>query len=786
MHSSTTSKPSPKRTKLSDSSQRTTIASKIAGEEYNAVDELVSDLDQVTAEILEDLQEKVKSGDASSGAAETERLHMVELKKRLNNLIVGEMIQRPRALKMQSIDILEDESTRSKEITMASHDKGRTVLTLCGGERSAKQLFSSLAKPSTQNAALAEQPLPNGITTTNLVPVHSLGEGAEKPVTIGQRFPTSSRLKALSPPKPASKYVSTRSSSISWHNPAEALATPKETNARDTYIKQPLSTGRWLTYNVAPSPEQLTSPKSKQKHRDRALSTGEPQSAIPIEISAVRTQAKEDALFRSVYSSFAPSHDDFGAVITENQKNRLWWSKHGEAQYQELLDTRDDKLYGIDDYDWEKAIAHEEIDENIVEEAISNWESIRGPSETLPDHRANGHPQPTESEGLLQEISELLETLNSHQRVRNLANARGLPGQKEPLTSMPSSPSSPSFAEKEVYETLRSQLVDIITTLPPYMVAKLDGDKLGALQISTKIEIPGKDQKGTLEEDGLLAKPNISSATTYPTSYAGAPALRGAYSNTPNGQQFPSRQGYGPTPVQRQPPVASSYAAAQYSTRPASASQYPGGSTRPAYGGQYTQQRTASSYVDRYANGQYGHQQSQHSYSQYGSTYRSAVAQQTGSYGQTYSTPQPRIPPGSTAAAQAFRGTQSEYQQRAPVPPAYNYGSTQGGASASPNMSQGSSFSGPAGVPGQQRPQLYHQHSSHYGSRSPAEPHINGVGTNGQGRMSPVDQATLIDRQKTQLADQHARQGSDTPQPTTGQSTQQNGTPAPQPNGVTV
>ena len=740
----------------------------------------------MTSELLEELEEGAKSGDAPNTTLEIERLRINALKKRLNNLVVGEMIQRPRGLKLRSVDTSDDESTDINPVSRASYDKGKTVLTLCGGERSAKQLFSSLAKPSTRTAALMEQPLPNGITTTNIIPVHSIEEDGKKLSTIGQRFPPSSRLKTLSPPKPASKHTSTRSSSISWHNPAEASVTPKEANIRDTYIKQPLSTGRWLTYNVAPSSEQLTSPKSKQKHRDRALSTGEPQSAIPVEVSAVRTQAKEDALFRSVYSSFAPSRDDFGAIVTENQKNRLWWSKHGEAQYQEVLDSRDDELYGIEEDGQQDSIVREEIDEKAVEEAISNWESIGGAYEPLSDHKSKGQAQAqaTEAEGLLQEISELLETLNSHQRVRNLSNGRGLPGQKETLASMPSSPSSPSFAETDVYETLRSQLVDIIATLPPYMVAKLDGNKAGALQISTKIEIPGKDQKGTLEEDGFSAKAKASTATAYPTGYAGAPGLRGTYSATPNGQQFPSRQGYGQTSVQRQPPIASSYAAAQYSNRPASASQYPGASTRPAYGGQYTQQRTASSYVDRYANGQYGHQQTPQSYSQYGTSYRPTVPQQSGSYGQQYSTPQARVPPGSTAAAQAYRGTQSEYQQRAPVPPGYNYSNTQGGASGSPNLSQGSSFSGPAGVPGQQRPQLYHQHSSHYGSRSPAEPQTNGMGANGQGRMSPVDQAALIDRQKTQLAEQLARQASDTPQPTTGQSTQQNGTPAPQQNGV--
>ena len=784
-HYSTSPKHSPKRAKLIDSPEHTSIAHKVKSGIYDAADELVDDLDLVTSDLIEDLQGKAKRGDVPSSVVENEKDVVATLKKQLNSLITDEMIQRPWVLRLQASAFSEGQSTDMRRPPKASLENGRTVLTLCGGERSAKQLFSSLATQGARNAALAEQPLPNGITTTSIIPVHSIEEGRDKPVTMGERFPPSSKLKAMSPPKPPSKHTSTRSSSVNWYSPREASTTSKGLNPRDAYIKQPLSTGRWLAYNVAPSSEQLTSPKSKQKHRDRALSTGEPQSAVPVEIDAVQKQAKEDALFRSVYSSFAPTHDDSGAIVAQVQKNGFWWSKHGEAQYQEILENKYDALYDHSADGQEDEVNREDIDENLVEEAISNWESFREPDAILSDQDTNRQSRTKGSEDILQEISELLETLHSHQRIRNLSNSRGPPGQKEPLATMPSSPSNPSSAEIDVYDSLRSRIVDVIATLPPYILAKLDGEKLGALTLSTKIKIPWKNQKGMLEEEGLAAKSKSSSSTAYPAGYAGVSALRGAYSSSSNTQQYPPRQGYSQSSVQRQAPNTSTYASSQYSNRPATMSQYPGGGTRTTYGSQYPRQRTASSYVERFANGQYGQQQSTPSYSQYGSTYRPGMPQQTGSYGQQYSTPQARVPSGSTTAAQAYKGAPSEFQQRPSGSTMYNYGSSQGGADASPSLAQGSSISSSqAGISNQQRPQLYHQHSSHYGSRSPAEPQTNGVSANGQGQMSPMDQTTLIERQKSQLAEQQARQGSDTPQPTTGQSTQQNGTPAPQQNGV--
>lgn len=809
------SEPSPKRARTANSSQPMSIAEQINAEAYTSVNDLMEDVKTATTNMQDDLRAKWGAEDSQADRQINARmLELFTVGLTLNGLIRDEMIQRPYTRKFRE----EPENEQQKPSTNASgglvNDQTRSVLTLYGGERGPKQLFSSIAKSKPENKSLSDQPLPNGIMMTNIVPVHSLSESKEKPHTIGQSFAPPPNLKALSPPRPISKHASTRGSTLNWFSPADlasAKESPKDPNVREGYIKQPLPTSKWLMYNVAPSTEQLASPESKRRHRDRALSTGEPQSAIPQEVTAAQAQGKEDALFRSVYSSFAPTHDDYGAIVTEEQKNRMWWSKYGENQLQEILAAKAEALYQDEEIGQDLDL-EDEIDDALVQEAITNWKPIEASEMMqLDSKREDGPVGSRESSDLLGKISELLEVLNSHQRIRHLtqpANARALQGPKEQLPTIPSSPTSPSAAELEVYDKLKAQLMEMISRLPPYMLAKLDGDKLGALQFSTKLKMAGKNQKGVLEGDGLGQKAKAPSSAPYPVTYNTTPAARGGYPAAAS-QQFSRQPSYGQAPVQRPSGVNNSYLATpQYPTRPPASTHYPGNPGRPSYAAQYGGQRPPS-YTDRYVSGQYSQPQSSPSYSQYPNSYRPPMPHQSNSFGPQYATPQARIPPASTPAAQAFRGSHTEYQPRAPPPAAYNYGASVAGAlaSGSPGIPhQGSPF--PMGQQ-QQRPQLYHQHSSHYGSRSPSQPNGIAPPPSGPSVMSPVDQTALMERQKAQalvqpqamaqLQQQQQQQqgmrsaGSATPQPppsnvaTPQEARSQNGTPgpaAPQQNGI--
>lgn len=786
-----------KRTKLSESSAKTTIATLIKTNAYTSIEEVIKDVDSATSSITEELQEKINAALNSSSYqtvhAEISRARAI--KTELDKLVLREIVGRPETIRLSKDSNIQPSDEQEAQIDLAG--SGNNVLTLLGNMGSGRtgQLFTSLWKPNTPIEPLNEAALPNGITATKIIPVHSIKKTEDKKnvPTLGERFPPPAGLLPLPLPK-QSRHTATRSSSVNWYNPAEAESKNKSSR-RDGYTTQPLSTGQWLTYNAAPSSTQIVSPESKRKQRDRALSFGEPQTSISQEAIVAHNQAKEDALFRSVYSSFAPDRDDSGAIVVEQQKNRFWWSKYGEQRYHELLGMRDVGLYeaeinGVGDEDG--------VDEGEVQEAINTWEPEETPQElNLSKIVSLETPETSkEADAVLSEISDLLETLDSHQRVRNLtlaANARTMGGQNPQSPAFTGSPSSPSSAEFDVYEVLKAQLTLIVSTLPPYLVAKLDGDRLGALNISTKLQIESKNQKGTMESDDSAA---AGRATARPAATPGIPQAASAYTAAPTrsssyvppvatpAQRYQQQPGYSAQAAPRQSSNSGYLQNPHYSNRPASYNYSAG--ARPTYPPQSQQppQRAASS--SNYAP-QYGQQSSQ-SFGSYQHGYRGySGLGQNGSnynYNQQYSTPQAR-PPNSVQVPQAYRGSQTDYQQRAVPPQGYGYGSAPAAGSASPHQ-QRSSLSAPGQTAPPQRPTtLYHTHSSQYNPQTPASPLVNGARSSGsptqQGHMSAEEQAALMARQKAQLAE---RQESGTPQPPTGQYGQQNGTPVPQQNGV--
>ena len=756
----------------------------------------MKDVDSAISSITDELQGQINSGlKASYQDVHAEISRARAIKDCLDNLVLREIVSRSETIRPSKDAQSKSSDEQSARSTIDI--SGNNVLTLLGNMGSGRtgQLFTSLRKPSTPGEPLNEAALPNGITATKIVPVHSVSttENKDHVPTLGERFPPPNGLLPLPVPK-QSRHTATRSSSVTWYNPSEAEFKSRP-GRRDGYTTQPLSTGQWLTYNTAPSSTQILSPESKRKPRDRALSFGETQTSISDEEMTAHTQAKEDALYRSVYSSFAPNHDDSGAIVAEQHKNRFWWSKYGEQRYHELLGMRDAGLYGAETNGFG---SEDGIDEDNIQEAIKTWEPEQVPQEMTKSKIVSLETPETskETDALLSEISDLLETLDSHQRLRNLTLAadKGTTGaQNPPLTVPNGAPASPSSAESDVYEVLKAQLTLIVSTLPPYLIAKLDGDKLGALNISTKLQIESKNQKGTMESDDSAANARaaIRSAATpgvppAANAYATAPARSSSYvpptaTPVPRYQQQP---GYGVQNAPRQPSNSGYLQNPQYSNRPASYNYSAG--ARPAYPpqGQQPPHRAPSS--SNYAP-QYGQQSSQ-SFGSYQHGYRgySGVGQNGRgyNYSQQYSTPQAR-PPSSVQPPQAYRGSQTDYQQRAVPPQGYGYGSAPAAGSASPHP-QRAPFPTPGqAVPPQRPATLYHTHSSQYNPQTPASPAINGARSSGsptqQAHLTADEQANLMAKQKAQLAE---RQDSGTPQPPASQYGQQNGAPAPQQNGV--
>ncbi|KAL8785728.1 MAG: hypothetical protein Q9213_003195 [Squamulea squamosa] len=809
-----------KKAKLSPASEQRSIVQLVQSNGYNCVNDFSKDLDSVIASVIQDLESTTVDSEVNDKHRVRHERHpdivrAMAFKQEFNNIILRELMQRPHLMGLVSTD---DNRSPNGEATTGKtgHQPGfgypedeknySSVLTLFGGSGGGsgqpKQLFSSLkdiqvgrkGEVDGQKSRCSEAGLPNGISLTKIVPVHSEGDREKNEIpTIGKLFAPPPSVQPLNPPR-QSRHTATRSSSVNWYNPAE-LTTPSRPHRRDSYSTQPLTTGQWLTYNVMPSTKDLSTPESKRKQRDRALSFGEPQNELSEQTRALHRQAKEDALFRSVYSSFAPDQDNAGALVPQQSKNRLWWKRIGEQRYYNaMLSTQQSSSYASNDPpSIDSAQLLEDEQGMSLEEAVKSWVPEEAPIDFSAAQRTTGDDDTSKGmDDVLNDISELLETLNSYQDVRNLSlanNARTTTGLNAQLSAMTGSPASPSPEETEIYNMLKSQLSIMISMLPPYALSKLDGQKLGKLNINTKIQVETKNYQGSLEEDEISTRgrlPTLSAAASYPSrtsSAAAGLAPRNNYlgaTNTPAAHS--NRPSHLPQTVPARATAPSSYLPnQQYSTRPPSANQYFANNGRSSY---TSQRPITSSTPDRYpysGSQQYsqssGRQPYTNGYNQYsnpnGTTYGQGYTHsQQPSTGSRAS--QPTYPPSS-------RPTQSYGYAATPTP---------GGGSASPSKA-GSQYASPgyagqSNTPSQTRPPPYHPHSPQYSSKGAASPPVNGAGMGGasspQAQPMSNDATTEVQRQKARLLEAQSR-GSSTPQAGCGTPGQQNGTSLVQPVG---
>ena len=224
-----------------------------------------------------------------------------------------------------------------------------------------------------------------------------------------------------------------------------------------------------------------------------------------------------------------------------------------------------------------------DLDEDAVKEAIEQWDDLAiDPS--LDEILGTRSSQEKETEDLLEEVSDLIETLASYQRNRHLS----LPTSQDRYSADPingdmlrNGAQSQQLSDEEMttYQVLKMQLAQIIQTLPPYVVARLNSERLAELSVSTRMEVRTEECRGVMEEDepsrlkrqaSIAAAssqrqppphrtPSMSAATPYGhhQQYAGqyAQAARQAgpqyHSNSP---QTPSRPQ--PSSMYQQRPVA--------------------------------------------------------------------------------------------------------------------------------------------------------------------------------------------------------------------------------------
>lgn len=773
-----------KRAKRASSTDTATIADRVQSGAYASLQALERDVESATAELL-------ASADGSDAPATLEEIKLqgkaLAFQKVLKGLIEREETRGAQAQAQAHQDMSESDAAtadvaathedaplqvKQEEVDDEKEPSSRTVLTLFGSAQGPKQLFSSLQQPRKIAPAdgipsfdasvevtlpLREAALPQNIQTTEVFPAVDPAVEKKKVTTIGEVFRAPAHLPQISPPKIA-RPTTSKGNTITFAQPEPAK--PKRKGSQ-SYAHQSLSAGFWLGYGGVDAPKDQTSPTARQKSRQRALSTGEAQQPPSEAILVAVQQAKEDALFRSAYSSFAPTRDDATAIVPEETKNKVWWQRIGEKRFNQVFPIDPQLLDGEALVEGNDTATEEEEFNAAVENFVPVEKNL------FPDEK-DQHDKDIDE--ILTEVSELIETLASYQKIRNSSlttNPRTPVVQNSSLAQLVGSPSTPSSDEIDVYQILKSQLTLMISQLPPYAVAKLNGDQLEELNISRTILFDTKEYKGVMEEDQLsrLAKAPAVAAVPPPTltragsssqnlfpaggtqygrpsssarSVQAAPAYHSQRSSSIQYQRSPS----GPTQSFPAGAGAGSYAA---SARPAYAATPSHNLQTPRPGGQYYQQRPSQS-------GSYGGAASSQFYQgtpqTQGQNRYAPQSTQNGYYQRSanvapmYGTPQARtgspIKPGAVATPAGY-GTRTGY-----VPT--------GGQMAS-------TYYGP----------------SQYGTPQPP------VARTGYAGLSSNPQQMMMDRQQAQVAAQsQARLAAQT---SFGSSRQDSGTPQP-PNAL--
>ncbi|KAH7475686.1 hypothetical protein IWW34DRAFT_907553 [Fusarium oxysporum f. sp. albedinis] len=458
------------RAKRQKSTDLTTISEKAAANAYEDLDQVANDLVSALQAALKDIKTK-PADDEKQATNEELRAQISDFKEKALQLL-----RREKAYPKTSADPLAVEAKLPP-----SPQKGELVLSLVAYAPQERRLFSSL--PISDEPKLRDMPLPQGMSLTHVMPTTP----HERTQTLGDLFSSPKNLPPLQPPKQPKTQA--KGNVLDFYRP-ELTDTSKFRNA--SYFTTKLTAGCYLDYsNATPSSQTIT----KQRERAQSLA-GKRPSTTELELHEM------ESLFRGAFSSFAPCKDDSGAVVPSSVAGRMWWQRSGHRSFQNMIEV---EYYGGADSD-EKAEKDEamDIDEKAIQEAIDSWdESVVDPSleEALGTKRAD---EEKEVDEILEEVSDMIETLSSYQRIRNLT----LPNSQNRSSSDPvngdmlATPGpTPSEGEQATYEMLKAQLALIIKTLPPYAVAKLNGDQLEDLLISTKVQVQTDKYKGVMEED---------------------------------------------------------------------------------------------------------------------------------------------------------------------------------------------------------------------------------------------------------------------------------------------
>lgn len=770
--------PDNKRTKLSDDSGApNTIENKILTSQYESIQAVVQDVETASTLVIQGQSghDSNTNGSATPSGSQTELTNRSRIfKKHLENFVLRNSLRDSTLVKAETHN--DEESKDANNVTTLNVREDKMVLTLFGNAPRGRQLFSSLqlsAHEPKARSVIENARLPNGINASKVIPFNiSTLEEKKKIRTIGDIFSPRSNLLPLERPRRSKSIKS--SSDVTWIDPYEEITSvdppPEE---RKGYSFSPITSGPWISYGYQPTVRYAGRRQSfhEDQYTQRGISNGKPN----------RSLKADEGLFRGVYSSFAPSFDSSHTVVNQTEKEQLWWSKAGAKRLHAFLtgwqepanlQSSENRITDVPD-----------LDDSTLEETVKSFVP-----ETTDDETKDGDGNPNDDkdlEEILGQISDLLQTLNSYRQIRYLSTPE-VSGPNNKQVPDSTDYATPSGDESVLYETLRSSLSAMISSLPPYAVSKLDGEKLAELNLSRKVIVENPDFTGTMEEDEYsmqqkqLAKMPQAPPNSNRTPTGNINASRSsAYQASPAPPTNVHQRGYAANP--RIKSVSSAQPPQNYGLRQPSSIQYtPTHSPQPYHPRQA--QRTPS----------YGQPQ----FPQSGTPYsQNNILQQ-------FQRPSPNAmsPYNSqrvSSVPQASQQSQSSYQQRTQDsvysaglngangqrPQTFGTPQRHTFVNAPPNNVQPRYF--------QQQQQQQQQPASNFPSQagSPSIQYSNNTAAMSYAR-SAAEQAALMERNKAQLAEHQRKSG--TPQSNhipgvqgrhATPNSQQNGTPTSLPGG---
>ena len=700
----------------------------------------------------------------STGSPQDQRTFYVELvdrtrqfKWKLNSLLCRPPFKDIERGKPESSDLqIKEENNEPQNIMRGD----KTMLTLWSNVGRGRYLFSSLQKPYTGVESAEQASLPDNVTISKAIPYNPLNfEQKIRTRTLGEVFPPRSSLPNLEPPR-KTDFSTKRSPVVEWLTPVDSVAiSAGKLEERKYYSALAIPMVQWTNYGY----DLPGYPVRREKY----------PSMMHVPKQQPRSNQPETSLFREAYSSFAPSSDGTRSGASRRAKSQVWWSRFGAKHMHKYLSS------GSTDVDAITAQLPEiSLDNEGLEDAVKSFtpEPLQ-PAET---EEESNDSKDEDTESVLQEISELLRTLDSFRQLRQLG-----PGtsslQDADRPSIAEVRTTPSALELETYEVLKSSLSAMIATLPPHLVAKLNGEQLAAINVSKNIVLDNVDYPGTMEEDeysmhqrqAAKSSQMVNPRTVNPTRTP--PAV--PYQRYPSRAKPPPGNYQVPQPYgNRNPGMHYQPNGIHHAAPLQSAVHHPGYVQQP----QYSQPGTPQPFT---ATGSSMLQQFQRSGN-------NGTSPHVGQRGMSPAQPPPqhyqqRAVTQNYQHPQAYRASVPGPRSASPQKPAAYIQSPQRPyMSPSPNPHQQQRYF-------QQPQQHTPQHAVHSASQSsqyanfpsnqasPVAPQYSNTAAAIAYSRSAAEQAALMERNRAQLAEAH-RQSSSTPQPLSVHHTLPNGHPGAQ------